>query len=156
MAMARPEMAKAHSSGQSEAAPWVIVIPLCVPRPVRAKALYMVFSHGWSQQRHKGTHCVSTCLCAIYDLCKTRFTSRVGGLRLFIIVWLFILLCGRGYGGKVTIYLRNDKGNGEKIFEGGRRGNVKQRVVIEARWITNAAITAILQYCNNCNKHYSV
>ena len=33
----------------------------------------------------------------------------------------------------------------EKIFEGGRRGNVKQRVVIEARWITNAAITAILQ-----------
>ena len=115
MALARPEMAKAHSPGQSEAAPWVIVIPLCVPRPVRAKALYMVFSHGWSQQRHKGTHCVSTCLCAIYDLCKTRFTSRVGGLRLFIIVWLFILLCNRGYGGKVTICLRNDKGNGENF-----------------------------------------
>ena len=128
MALARPEMAKAHSPGQSEAAPWVIVIPLCVPRPVRAKALYMVFSHGWSQQRHKGTHCVSTCLCAIYDLCKTRFTSRVGGLRLFIIVWLFILLCGRGYGGKVTIYLRNDKGNGKIFLKEVGNGNVKRLI----------------------------
>ena len=50
--------------------------------------------------------------------------------------------------GKATIYLRNGKGNGEILFEGGGRGNDKQRVVIEARWITNAAITAILQYCN--------
>ena len=64
--------------------------------------------------------------------------------------------CRRPECGKVTIYLLNDKGNVEFLFEGGGRGNVKQRVVIEARWITNAAITAILQYCNNCNKHYSV
>ena len=69
---------------------------------------------------------------------------------------LFIVFWSWGYGGKVTIYLLNDKGNVEFLFEGGGRGNVKQRVVIEARWITNAAITAILQYCNNCNKHYSV
>ena len=56
--------------------------------------------------------------------------------------------CRRPECGKVTIYLLNDKGNVEFLFEGGGRGNVKQRVVIEARLITNAAITAILQYCN--------
>ena len=36
---------------------------------------------------------------------------------------------------------------------------LKQRVVIETRWITNAAISAIsaiLQFCNFCNLHYSV
>ena len=30
---------------------------------------------------------------------------------------------------------------------------LKQRVVIETRWITNAAISAILQFCNFCNLH---
>ena len=36
---------------------------------------------------------------------------------------------------------------------------LKQRGVIETRWITNAAISAIsaiLQFCNFCNLHYSV
>ena len=39
----RPARAKAHSPGQSEAAPWVIRIPSCVSRPVRAKAFIYVF-----------------------------------------------------------------------------------------------------------------
>ena len=79
--------------------------------------------------------------CAISDLCKTCFTSREGGITaIYHCVFIHSALELCGYGGKVTIYLRNDKGNGENFFRGRvGMGNVKQRVDIEARLITDAA-----------------
>ena len=55
---------------------------------------------------------------AIYDLCKTRFTSRVGGITaIYHCVVIHSAFELGGYGGKVTIYLRNDKGNGENFLK---------------------------------------
>ena len=67
-------------------------------------------------------------------------------------MWLFIVFWSWGYGGKVTIYLRNDKGNGEKFF---------LREVGEEMlngWYKEVAIVAmlqLLQLLQCCNKVYS-
>ena len=56
----------------------------------------------------------------------------------------------------VTIYLRNGKGDGKKFLREVGEEMLKQRVVIETRWITNAAISAISAILQFCNLHYSV
>ena len=54
--------------------------------------------------------------CAISDLCKIRFTSR-GGYNGYLSLCGYSLCFRVGViGGKVTIYLRNDKGNGKKFL----------------------------------------
>ena len=91
-------------------------------------------------QRHALCEYMPLRPCAIYDLCKTCFTSW-GGYNCYLSLCGYSLCFRVGViGGKVTIYLRNDKGNGENFFRGRvGMGNVKQRVDIEARLITDAA-----------------
>ena len=73
-------------------------------------------------QRHALCEYMPLRPCAIYDLCKTRFTSRVGGITaIYHCVFIHSAFELGGYGGKVTIYLRNHKGNVENYFEEGGR-----------------------------------
>ena len=60
--------------------------------------------------------------------------------------------CRRPVCGKVTIYLRNGKGNGEIFFEGGGKGNVKWMVY---EVIAIVAIVAIVAISNSSNKGFS-
>ena len=55
--------------------------------------------------------------CAISDSCKTRFTSRGGIMTIYHCVIIHSAFELGGYGGKVTIYLRNDKGKKKKMKE---------------------------------------
>ena len=64
--------------------------------------------------------------------------------------------CRRPVCGKVTIYLRNDKGKGEIIFEGGGRGNVKRMVyeviaISQNRKIAKSQLGCSLRLINKIN-----
>ena len=48
-----------------------------------------------------------------------------------------------GYGGKVTIYLRNGKGDGKKFLRGGGG-----REMLNGWYIKKLQLLQLLQYCN--------
>ena len=89
-----------------------------------------------TQQRRKGTHYVSTCLCALalYMIyVKPVLPHGWGGITaIYHCVFIHSAFELGGYGGKVTIYLRNDK----------RKKKKNKRMVIIA--LKEAAQTTIM------------